>query len=41
MSHRESEKPCRACTDFRTYAKLQKEAYNSEKVLLSTYIYNL
>lgn len=27
-----NEKPCRACTDFRTWAKLQKEVYNSEKV---------
>ncbi|EFN62310.1 FAD-linked sulfhydryl oxidase ALR [Camponotus floridanus] len=26
-----NEKPCRACTDFRTWAKRQKEAYDSEK----------
>ncbi|XP_029167800.1 FAD-linked sulfhydryl oxidase ALR [Nylanderia fulva] len=26
-----NEKPCRACTDFRTWAKRQKEVYDSEK----------
>ncbi|EGI63891.1 FAD-linked sulfhydryl oxidase ALR [Acromyrmex echinatior] len=26
-----SEKPCRACMDFRTWAKRQKEVYDSEK----------
>ncbi|KAL6428530.1 hypothetical protein ACFW04_007874 [Cataglyphis niger] len=26
-----NEKPCRACTDFRTWAKHQKEAYDSQK----------
>ena len=28
MSH---EKPCRACTDFKTWAKSQKKAFDSEK----------
>lgn len=27
-----NEKPCRACMDFRTWAKRQKEVYDSEKV---------
>ncbi|KAL6255130.1 hypothetical protein P5V15_013460 [Pogonomyrmex californicus] len=32
-SEKSSEKPCRACMDFRTWAKRQKEVYDSEKGL--------
>ncbi|XP_051172579.1 FAD-linked sulfhydryl oxidase ALR [Leptopilina boulardi] len=29
------EKPCRTCTDFQTWAKLQKKTYDSEKKMKS------
>lgn len=32
MEEMVGEKPCRACTDFKTWAKLQKQTYYSEKV---------
>lgn len=32
------EKPCRTCTDFQTWAKLQKKTYDFEKVSFINYL---